>query len=98
MRKTDTGMPIHKESVAGALKVFLSPETSFSSAAGDPEDEDEDTEEDVIITSPPPKRRQLGLERAGQSPSSRDPKQLILPETSFSGAPEGVVEGESATQ
>jgi oligoribonuclease (3'-5' exoribonuclease) len=89
-----------KRAVAGIPKMLLSPETSFSSAAGDPEDEDVDTEEDVVITAPPPKRRQADREKTEYSPSSRVPKQLISPETSFSGAPEGVVvaDEESASQ
>jgi hypothetical protein len=81
----------HEKSIAGVPKILLSPETSFSSAAGDPEDRGEDTEEDVMITAPPPKRRQANLEKTWDSPSSHLPKQLISPETSFSGAPEGVV-------
>jgi oligoribonuclease (3'-5' exoribonuclease) len=81
----------HEKSIAGLPKILLSPETSFSSAAGDPEDEGEDTEEDVMITAPQLKRRQVDLQRTGESPSSRVLRQLISPETSFSGAPEGVV-------
>jgi hypothetical protein len=90
----------HEKSIAGVPKILLSPETSFSSAAGDPEDGEEDTEEDVMITAPQPKRRQVDLQRTGGSPSSRAPRQLISPETSFSGAPEGVVVAveESASQ
>jgi hypothetical protein len=90
-RHTPMKISDHEKSIAGVPKILLSPETSFSSAAGDPEDGGEDTEEDVMITGPPSKRRQANLEKTGDSPSSRLPKQLISPETSFSGAPEGVV-------
>jgi oligoribonuclease (3'-5' exoribonuclease) len=90
----------HEKSIAGVPKTLLSPETSFSSAAGDPEDGGEDTDEDVLITAPQPKRRQVDLDKTVKLPSSRVPRQLISPETSFSGAPEGVVAAEekSASQ
>jgi hypothetical protein len=101
-RRRHTPMKIsdYEKSIAGVPKILLSPETSFSSTAGDPEDGGEDTEEDVMITAPQPKRRQVDLQRTGEWPSSRAPRQLISPETSFSGASEGVVvaDEESASQ